>query len=754
MYSVERFQEIALSCKNSNVGKLLPNALYVHIRALHELVPLLQNYEQLAREIGSSQLQLSLLKQPIQMKAESFEKVEGEHNESNFDLTNNSTSCLLPPETEGLSSASEDKPPASCLLTIDRATLVKFSLDRPKISYLFYADFDSNPHPELQYSVIVDLNKVEVSCRNYQNSDNPPILHRKETFVTKDYFLYEEFVQLTRIEVALGLLNESRYIGTRKEWQLRLLQYNISFEGHYLICPIDSLAKEKRGIRIDRHKAAIVRKELSRPVRLALESNIFTLETSFFDYGCGYGGDLEKIEDRGYTSSGWDPYYRPNAPLVEADIVNLGYIINVIENTGERREALIKAWELTRQVLIVSAQVLVESRHQGLIAYGDGIITNRNTFQKYYQQEELKAYIDRVLDVDAIAVDLGVYFVFRDREKAEAFRVSRVRSRICTPRVRLKVKNFQDYAQLLQPLMNFVVDRGRLPVKGELAEEEAIKEEFRSYKTAFNLIQEATNAQEWEAIAEQRRQDLKLYLALSRFQNRPTVRKLSLQMKEDFKALFGSYKEACLLADRMLFSLGDLKNISNLCRTSSVGKKKKNSLIVHISALENLDPLLRLYESCASLNIGRPEDANIVQINCNKPKISYWFCPDFDNQPHPIIHTSMDVNLRNLQVNYRDFDLDDNPPVLHEKDALVTPDYPLYEKFSRLSDRERDWGLLDDFSSIERLQGWEKCLQEHCAVIKGDRVMWRKDADPYQIKLLKSQIYQRKRQRVYPRDGG
>jgi hypothetical protein len=32
------------------------------------------------------------------------------------------------------------------------------------------------------------------------------------------------------------------------------------------------------------------------------------------------------------------------------------------------------------------------------IAYGDGVITSRNTFQKYYDQEELKLYIDQVLE--------------------------------------------------------------------------------------------------------------------------------------------------------------------------------------------------------------------------------------------------------------------------------------------------------------------------------------------------------------------
>jgi hypothetical protein len=107
---------------------------------------------------------------------------------------------------------------------------------------------------------------------------------------------------------------------------------------------------------IERHKAAIARNDLSKPVRLALEANLFNPSTTFFDYGCGLGGDVKRVASRGYISNGWDPYYRLNTIPATADI---GYIINVIESQAERREALIKAWAITRQVLIVAAQVLV-----------------------------------------------------------------------------------------------------------------------------------------------------------------------------------------------------------------------------------------------------------------------------------------------------------------------------------------------------------------------------------------------------------
>ena len=46
-------------------------------------------------------------------------------------------------------------------------------------------------------------------------------------------------------------------------------------------------------LEIERHRAAIFRIELSRPVRLAIEWAILNKDTTFFDYGCGHGGDVE-----------------------------------------------------------------------------------------------------------------------------------------------------------------------------------------------------------------------------------------------------------------------------------------------------------------------------------------------------------------------------------------------------------------------------------------------------------------------------
>ena len=670
---LDSFPALAQRCQQSPVGKLLPNALYVHHTALDALDLQLQAYEQLARQ-----------------------HLEG----STF-------------------------------------TLIKFYLDQPKLSYLLYPSFDSDPHPTLHSSLQVDCRTGQVTHRDYRDRPNPPVLHRKETFVTPDYPYYELFSNLTQQEQAQGLLDDPRQIGTLHGWQSRLQTHGVIIQDHKVI-----RTGSNSPPKIERHRAAMVRTTLSKPVRIALEAGLFTAETTFFDYGCGHGSDIQHIETLGYTASGWDPHYQPSTPRQAADIVNLSYIINVIEDLSERREALLSAWTLTQHALIVAAQVIVNDP-AGQVTYSDGILTRRNTFQKYYEQEELKAYIDQVLEVDAIPVALGIYFAFRESSVAESFRASRFRSRATTPRVRASIRRFEEYKELLAPLMAFMTDQGRLPVKHELPAEPELIAQFGSIKRAFQVILQATDVCEWDAIADKRRHDILVYLALSQFGRRPRFRELSEDLQNSIKSLFGSFPQACAAADLMLVSLGTPNFIAACCQQSAIGRLTPSGLYVHLSALDELDPMLRLYEGCASRTIGRMPEATLIKIHLKAPKLSYLFYPDFNSSPHPCLQTSMQIDLRDLQVIYKEYDINMDRPILHWKETYVSTNYPQREKFARLTRQENAWGLLDNPKAISTCKSWEQLLTAQCAQLQGHRLVWRKGADPYRIKILRSA--QRKR---------
>jgi DNA phosphorothioation-associated putative methyltransferase len=476
------------------------------------------------------------------------------------------------------------------------------------------------------------------------------------------------------------------------------------------------------GLEVDRHRAAMTRVELSRPVRLAIESGIITPITTIFDYGCGIGGDVHRLKSSGYQCDGWDPYYFPDVEVRSADIVNLSYIINVIEDPAERDRALAHAWELTGQVLIVAAQILVNDL-RGVLAYGDGILTKRNTFQKYYQQVELKEYIDRVLTVDAVPIGLGVFLVFRSEAQAETFRAARLYTRMSTPRVQIESKRFEDYQEQLAPLMEFVSERGRIPIKGELATEAEFVREFGSFKRAFQIVLTATDEAEWDTIAYQRSLDLQVYLALAHFGKGRSIKKLSSTIRADIKAFFGSYNEACEVADRLLFKIGEPGIIKQSCLQSKIGKLLPTALYIHISALNEIDSKLRLYEGCASRNIGWTEDANIIKFHTEKPSISYLYYPDFETVEHPKLQWAMIVDLRDLSLKFRDYSDYENPPILHRKETFLSPNHPLYSKFAKFTKAEEKAGLFSETSTIGTQRGWAQRLETCGVQIKNHRLI-------------------------------
>lgn len=65
------------------------------------------------------------------------------------------------------------------------------------------------------------------------------------------------------------------------------------------------------------------------PIKCLLRDRLFDPADSLFDYGCGHGDDLRRLQALGYDCDGWDPVHRPESLPRPADIVNLGFVLNV-----------------------------------------------------------------------------------------------------------------------------------------------------------------------------------------------------------------------------------------------------------------------------------------------------------------------------------------------------------------------------------------------------------------------------------------
>lgn len=477
---------------------------------------------------------------------------------------------------------------------------------------------------------------------------------------------------------------------------------------------------------------AMRRVEMSRPVRLALELGVVRPGDDVFDYGCGHGDDIDFLGQLGHVASGWDPYHRPDPERVPAAVVNLGYVLNVIEDPAERAATLKAAFRLATRALVVSVRTTNETNSIAeATPHADGVVTGAGTFQKLYRQSEARGFVDEVLDAQAVPLAPGVFVVFRheadeqewlDRRHQMRVRVRRLR-RIVEPKKTLRDKAYDEHRDVLRPLEEFIAERGRLPEDDEHDWVAAVTDAFGTVPKAFQVLRHVADESWWDDAADDRRDELRVRFALARLRKRPKFSGLPYGLQRDVKALFGSYKTACDQADVLLFSIGDPTAIRAAVKAAPVGKVTPDAIYVHVDAIDLLPPTLRVFVGAAGALVGEVADATLVKAHLDKPRVSYLVYPDFDTDPHPALAESWVVDFMGLDVRPTDYRQRDNPPVLHRKELFVAPDHPRYDTFRRLTEQEERHGLLDEPLGIGTRERWNQRLTDAGWKLSGHRLV-------------------------------
>ena len=241
--------------------------------------------------------------------------------------------------------------------------IVKYDLNSRMLSLLWYPHFFIHPFPALETSYRIDLDAERVEKRSYETSINPPILHRKELFISANDPRIELFKELTNSAEQLGLFDDTIHIGFKQSWENQIVEKGFQLIDHQFV-PIgndeanfEAIELNHNKNKISRHLTALSRSNLSAPMQSLARHGYLDGSLTVFDYGCGKGDDIRNLMANDILVSGSDPHYAPDQPKQEADIVNIGFVINVIENYQERLDALLGAYALSRHVLVVSAML-------------------------------------------------------------------------------------------------------------------------------------------------------------------------------------------------------------------------------------------------------------------------------------------------------------------------------------------------------------------------------------------------------------
>jgi DNA phosphorothioation-associated putative methyltransferase len=468
---------------------------------------------------------------------------------------------------------------------------------------------------------------------------------------------------------------------------------------------------------------------------MLIDKGLLSSDDIFFDYGCGHGQDLEILSKNGFLNcSGWDPYYRSNQALSNADIVNLGFVLNVVENPAERREALQKAFSLANKALCVSVMTKAQRNYEGK-EYLDGVISSTGTFQKFYDQVEIKNYLEQQLEKDAIAVEPGIFLVFKCEKQKLSYLQNRYKKAAVLEYTRLdpitheetkvhvfrpKLEELIEDSAFFKEVGNFILEYGRLPKEDESEAYRNLVKEFKSKMKIENILLSNIDEESFLDIRAQRIEELLVFFALRRFDKTGFPKKTDLPSKlaNDINAFFKNYKELLNQSTALLFSLGNDKMMREAHKHIKIGKLLPDAVYLHPRYIDQLPPPIQVKIGVAQKLIGEIDGCNLIKINKLKEKVSFMVYEDFDKVPHPALLYTVVVDLPKMSTKLWDFETRANPPILHRKETFVGEDYPGYSKFKKLTLSEEKAGLLSR-NDIGTRNGWKNVLEENGRKLSG-----------------------------------
>jgi DNA phosphorothioation-associated putative methyltransferase len=325
-------------------------------------------------------------------------------------------------------------------------------------------------------------------------------------------------------------------------------------------------------------------------------------------------------------------------------------------------------------------------------AFGDGVRTSRNTFQKYFTQQELRDYLSSVLDKTPVAVGPGIFFVFKDESEEQRFFAQRARSRggldrllrrLPKPTRAEREQAFYDaHRDLLEQLWKTWLELGRKPELSEVARGAEIEDLFGSLGKALRFLERFQGLEATTAAFRSRKTDLAVYFALQQFEQRQSFMALPEELRRDVRTFFGGYQNAQMEARQLLFSAGNRELVRQACREAAhngVGwLEKDHALHLHTSLVERLPAILRVYVGCASYLYGDVTSMDVLKIHIDSAKITLLSFDDFEGKPLPRL-------LERVKIRFRDQDSERftygggyEPPYLYRKSRFITEDFPHY----------------------------------------------------------------------------
>lgn len=388
--------------------------------------------------------------------------------------------------------------------------------------------------------------------------------------------------------------------------------------------------------------------------------------------------------------------------------MNLGYVLNVIENPSERSCVLKKAFALSKEVLIVSVLATGQETAAHSNPYGDGFITKTGTFQKFFAPYESEDLIESLLDCEPVTLALGVCLVFRKAKDREAFLAARTRRRFdwtelstqlrfSQPKKREKevVSKYELNHSLMDSFWSAMLSFGRVPQRDEFSQYAEVKTFTGGIAKAARIALDYHGGALLEKARKVRQEDILVYLAMKNFEKRFSRRDLPERTKRDIKSFWGDFNEASRLATELLFASGDPDELQLAVDSLKMGLFDPNEghFTFHRSLMDELPAILRIFVFCGLRRFGELEEVDLLKIHIRSGKLTLHSYDDFSGKPLPELRLRTKIDLRKNFVTIFDHTLGEDRQLLFFKERFVGSDFKFQNNAKAFSNRLATLGI-------------------------------------------------------------
>ena len=330
--------------------------------------------------------------------------------------------------------------------------------------------------------------------------------------------------------------------------------------------------------------------------------------------------------------------------------MNLGFVLNVIEDDGERQETLKAAFVLAKKVLLVSVMLGYQRKREQFAAFEDGVKTQRNTFQKYYLEDEFRSYLEKTLGMNAIPIASGICLVFKDTMEEQLFLLARQQVRRewrllrREPDSETVASMIQDHREQIDAYWLRALELGRPAAPEECPEAQSLIRFVGSWRRVHEWVGRFF-LEEFEAATIGRRQPYS---------------QLPDRLQRDVQFFLGSITKTRNAGRRALFATGDsarLEEAAAFCHEElGIGVlNDDHDLTFHQSVLGECLPLIRIYVGCALQLFAGAGSVDLIKVHLQSGKATFLVYDDFEGAATPRLVERIKVDLpTRLRVGFFD----------------------------------------------------------------------------------------------------